>query len=84
MITATYHYRTSNYRSGYTSHSIRVEIIDESDKSYLVKYLEPGTFGQYAGTVKWVRKRNLSNIMGAGMTVRTVPHLKEIRLPYKD
>jgi hypothetical protein len=84
MITATYHYRTSNYRGGYTSHLIRVEIIDESDKSYRVKYLEPGTFGQYAGTVKWVRKRNLSNIMGAGMTVRTVPHLEETRLPYKD
>lgn len=77
MKTATYHYRLSDYQGGYTSHSVKVEIIGESEKSYLVKYLEPGTFGQYVGTTKWVRKRNVTMMA----EVRTP---SAIRLPYKD
>lgn len=83
MKTATYHYKLSDYRGGYTSHSVKVEIIGESEKSYRVRYLEPGTFGQYAGTVKWVRKRSVV-IADAEVTVRTPAHPAEIRLPYKD
>lgn len=83
MKTATYHYRLSNYQGGYTSHSIKVEIIGETEKSYRVRYLEPGTFGQYAGTVKWVRKRSVV-ITDVKVTVRTLAHPVEIRLPYKD
>lgn len=83
MKTATYRYKLSDYRGGYTSHSVKVEIIGESEKSYRVRYLEPGTFGQYAGTVKWVRKRSVV-IADAGVTVRTPAHPAEIRLPYKD
>ena len=83
MKTATYHYRLSNYQGGYTSHSIKVEIIGESEKSYQVRYLEPGTFGQYAGTVKWVRKRSVV-IADVMVTVRPPAYPVEIRLPYKD
>lgn len=83
MKTATYHYRLSNYQGGYTSHSIKVEIIGETEKSYRVRYLEPGTFGQYAGTVKWVRKRSVV-ITDVKVTVRPPTHPVEIRLPYKD
>jgi hypothetical protein len=36
MKTATYHYILSNYRGGYTNHSVKVEIIGESEKSYRV------------------------------------------------
>lgn len=86
MKTATYHYRLSDYQGGYTSHTVKVEIIGESDKSYQVKYLEPGSFGQYVGTVKWVRKRNVSSIVETDVAanVRTTPRLEEVRLPYKD
>lgn len=86
MKTATYHYRLSDYRGGYTSHRIKVEIIGESDKSYLVKYLEPGTFGQHVGTTKWVRKRNITDVVepetAAKVRVGFAP--EDMRLPYKD
>lgn len=86
MKTAAYHFRTSDYQGGYTSHVIKVEIIGESDKSYRIKYLEPGTFGQHVGTVKWVRKRNVKNIVETNVAtnVRPAPRFEEIRLPYKD
>lgn len=84
MKTATYHYILSNYRGGYTNHSVKVEIIGESEKSYRVRYLEPGTFGQHVDTVKWVRKRNVRDIKGMAVDVRTTPRPEEIRLPYKD
>ena len=78
MRRATYHYRLRDFKGGYTAHKVRVEIVNESEKSYQVRYLEPGTRGQYAGTVKWVRKRNIR----WAEEVRTIPI--EIRLPYKD
>lgn len=84
MITATYHYTLSDFRGGYTAHSVKVEIIGESQKSYQIRYLEPGTFGQYVDTVKWVRKRNVKNITGAAVNIRTARHPEETRLPYKD
>lgn len=80
MRTATYHYRLSDYRGGYTAHTVKVEIIGESDKSYQIRYLEPGSFGQYVGTVKWVRKRNVKE--PTAPIVRATP--VEINLPYKD
>lgn len=86
MKTATYHFRLSDFRGGYTPHQIKVEIIGESEKSYLVKYLEPGTFGQYAGATKWVRKRNVTDIVepDGAVNVRTTTAPANIRLPYKD
>lgn len=80
MRTATYHYRISDYKGGFTAHTIKVEIIGESNKSYQIRYLEPGSFGQYVGTVKWVRKRNVKESI-----VPTVREMSiEIKLPYKD
>lgn len=87
MKTAIYNYRLTDYQGGYTAHSLRVEIIGESEKSYRVRYLEPGSYGAYVNTVKWVRKRNISNISDTGSAagnVRRTPHPEEIRLPYKD
>lgn len=86
MKTATYNYRLTDFQGGYTAHSLRVEIIGESEKSYQIRYLEPGAYGAYVGTVKWVRKRNISNISdtAAVQNMRKVPRSEEIRLPYKD
>jgi hypothetical protein len=59
MRLATYHYRIPDYRGGYTAHKARVEVIGDSGKSYHIRYIEPGAFGQPAGSKKWVRKRNV-------------------------
>lgn len=74
MRTATYHYRLRDYRGRYTRHAVKVEIIGERDRSYQVRYLEPGSYRDYAGTVKWVRKNN----------VRITAMPVETWLPYKD
>jgi hypothetical protein len=80
MRTATYHYRLSDYRGGFIAHAVKVEIIGESDKSCQIRYLEPGTSGQYEGTVKWVRKRNVKEPTAPIVWAAPV----EIKLPYKD
>lgn len=72
MKTATYNYRLTDFQGGYTAHSLRVEIIGESEKSYQVRYLEPGAYGAYVNTVKWVRKRSISDISDTGTTAQNV------------
>ncbi|CCZ08596.1 uncharacterized protein BN783_00532 [Odoribacter sp. CAG:788] len=86
MKTAIYNCKLSDYQGGYTLNPIKVEILDESDKSYRVKYLEPGAFGQYVGTTKWVRKYSVCSIVETNVdaSVRPATRSGEIRLPYKD
>jgi hypothetical protein len=69
MRTAIYRYRSIDYKGVLIPHATKVEIIGESDKSYLVRYLEPGARKQPVGSLKWVRKRNI--IESAGSEVRT-------------
>ena len=81
MKTATYHYRTYNYQGGYIPHTMRVEIIGESAKSYHVKYLEFHANGSRPGTLSWVRKDKLKIDQAA--EVRPAAQV-EVRLPYKE
>jgi len=75
MNTGTYHLKEFTFNNGFVSHYIRVEVIGESNKSYQVKYLQPGLNGQGVGTVKWVRKHNIK---------MDFSYANNIRLPYKN
>lgn len=81
MKTATYYYRTYNYQGGYVPHTMRVEVIGESAKSYHVKYLEFHANGSRPGTLSWVRKDKIKIDQVA--EVRQAAAV-EVRLPYKD
>lgn len=81
MKTATYHYRTYDYQGGYNPHTMRVEVIGESAKSYHIKYLEFHANGSRPGTLTWVRKDKVKIDQAA--EVRPAAPV-EVRLPYKE
>lgn len=62
MRKAVYHFRAYDFQGGYTPYSTNVEIIDESDKSYKVKFLQCGPNKQLPGTITWVRKQHVKPI----------------------
>ncbi len=79
MITATYHLKVFDWTDTFVSMYVRVEILKESDKSYFVKYLQPGALGEKQGTQKWVRKHNVKIDQRPSTYA-----IHNIRLPYKD
>lgn len=81
MKKATYYYRTYDYQGGYKPHTMGVEVVGESPKSYQIKYLEFHANGSRPGTLTWVRKNKVK--LDQVAEVRTAAHV-DIRLPYKD
>jgi len=78
MKTGTYHIKIFDWNDRFVSKFIRVEILDETEKSYLIKYLQVGAFRDGIGTKKWVRKHNIK------LDRVPIPNPNIIRLPYKD
>jgi hypothetical protein len=63
MKTGIYQLKIFNYDRDFECFPVKVKILRESKKSYLVELLERGPLGQHIGTKYWPRKRNVVNIM---------------------
>lgn len=60
MIRGTYSYTVLNHSEPYyTKHRLHVEVLGETAKSYLVKYLSFHHNGTAPGYKTWVRKRKV-------------------------
>jgi len=82
MITGTYHYSLLvGYwpNKVYEPHAAEVEILGESPKSYLVRFLKRHPDDTTTMSTRWVRKRKVE-LHGNSDT----PEKEDIRLPYKD
>lgn len=55
---ARYRFRQYLFGKGYQSYEINVEVLDESDRSFKIKLLQP-TCTRRCGDVIWVRKNNV-------------------------
>ena len=55
---ATYLYETTNYDGTFTRWKTQVEVLGETDKSYLIKLKEP-IRQHFAGDQSWVFKRKV-------------------------
>lgn len=62
MRVGVYHYKEYDFSGGYVPHSTNVEIVDESEKSYKVKFLQCGPRKQVPGTITWVSKKFVKTI----------------------
>lgn len=76
---ATYRYKTTDFQGGYIPFESRVEVIGESDKSYLIRFLEFSARGHRPGDTARVGKKSVT-------LNKTTPaaRFQEYRLPYKD
>lgn len=90
MKRGTYHYTVwhpSSYLGGkfrlpyFTKHNLRVEVVDETDKSYKVKFLAFHEDGRAPGTIARAKKEKVTLDETAP---REVSPDREIKLPYKD
>jgi len=80
---AIYRYKQYMYDDDYTVHTMRVEVLGETEKSYKIRFKEFHTNGARPGTVIWARKRNILFTDGTP-AAQTGSGIKNIRLPYKD
>ena len=62
MRIGTYKMKVFDFSEQYKVFNIKVEIINETPKSYHVRLLERGPNGQHIGATFWPRKRNVINI----------------------
>lgn len=65
------------------SYSLRVEVIDQTAKSYKIKYLEFHANGARPGTTAWVQKRKVK-LDGEAVKPERQYDPELIRKPYKD
>ena len=54
---ATYHFKVTDFQGGYIDLTARVEVIGETEKSYLVRFIECGPNGHRPGDTSYVRKK---------------------------
>ena len=59
MRKAVYHYRDYDINGGYTPRETKVEIVDETAKSYTIKFIQCGPNKQLPGTITWVKKKHV-------------------------
>lgn len=88
----TYHYsifHPSSYDGGkfklpyYTKHKLRVEITDETDKGYKIKFLAFHEDGRGPGTIARAQKHKVI-LDEPKEAPREISPDREIKLPYKD
>lgn len=88
MKLGTYRYKHYNvFTREFTAHTLRVEIIGESEKRYQVRYMGFHANGQRPNYTTWVGKNKVT-VDGEpaqqthGQT--HAPDIESVRLPYKD
>lgn len=62
MRTATYRFKQFHFAQHVATHKVWVEIVEESTKTFKVKFLQPCPTGRPKGTQIRARKHNVVNI----------------------